>query len=175
MTPRSEEERTRITGAARKQLAEGTWGEVMAVFGYPNPRAPRTSPEEFKRFKAFYESLGYPNLAKFAETVAFEEQQNNVTMSYNLSMRTRSGNPAEFLMTPDIMVGTRWGIEGAAVWLKNLSEVIPEAIPETVQIFEKVFGEALKFLAQPGRKVTLDQMVEHVVAGTELPPPDSAQ
>jgi hypothetical protein len=175
MALRTEEEKERVTTGARKQLAEGTWAEVMTVFGYTNPKAPRTHLEEFARLKAFFEKAGYLNLAKFAEIVAFEEQQNNVSMSYNLSMRPRGGSPIQFMMTPDIMVGTRGGVEGAAVWLQKLEEAIPDAVPESVQIFDKIFGEAIEFLSKPGQKTTLEEMARKVFLEEETSPePDQS-
>ncbi len=169
------EDHRRIAEGARRRLAEGTWPQVVAVFGYANPNAPRTPEEEFIRLGAVYAQVACPNLVRFIELLRFTEQEHGVTMSFNLSLRRRlvPGDAPEptaetvmFLFScPDILVGTRGGVEGAAVWLKNFSEAIPSLPPESVQMMDKIFGEAVEVLTGPSRATTVQEMFESVVLG----------
>lgn len=170
-----EEGRRLVAEGARKQLADGTWPQVMMVFGYPTPKAPLTSDEEFARIKALYEQAACPNMAAFIEMVRFSEKEHCVSMSFNLSMRRRltpgeapeptSENAMLLFSCPDILVGTRYGVEGAAVWFKNFSEAIPRLAPESAQVMDKIFGEAIEFLKGPSRKTNVAEMFKSAVLG----------
>ncbi len=167
------EERRKLAGeSARKHLAEGTWPEVMAVFGYQNTRAPKVPAEEFDRLKALYEQANCPNMVAMIELLRLKEQEAGVTMSFNLSLRRRmvpgeapeatSENAWLFFSCPDILVGTRRGVEGAAVWFKNFSEAIPQLAPESIQMMDKIFGEALVFLKGPSHTSTVGEMMDSI-------------
>lgn len=170
-----DERRRLVAEGARKQLADGTWPQVMMVFGYPTPKAPRVAEEEFDRLKAFYEQAKYPNLAVFVDLVRFAEKENGVTMSFNLSTRRRlvpgdapevtTESVALLFSSRDILVGTRYGVEGAAVWLKNFSEAIPHMAPESVQVMDKIFGEAIEHFQGPSRKTTVAEMAKAAILG----------
>lgn len=160
MDQKDQEERQRlVVEGARKQLDEGTWPQVMMVFGYPTPKAPPTVDEEFIRLKVLYEQASCPNMAAFIGIVWFAEKENGVSMSFNLSMRRRltpgeapeptAENAMLLFSCPDILVGTRYGVEGAMVWFKNFSEAISRLAPESVQVMDKVFGEAVEFFKGP--------------------------
>jgi hypothetical protein len=185
----SKNERGRLAAeVARKQLADGTWPEVMEVFGYPNPKAPRISDKEYDRLKALFEKATCPNMAAFIELLRFAEKEHGVTMSFNLSMRKRlvPGKAPQLVpenlrlfanllfSTPDILVGTRSGIEGAAVWLKNFSEVMSNSAPESVQVLDKIFGEANELLKRPSHKTNIAKMFKSTVLGEDdaSKPPD---
>lgn len=178
MDPKNKGERHKVEAeAARKQLAEGTWPQVMTVFGYDNPKAPRKADGEIARIKKLFEEASCPNMATFIELVRFEEQERQVTRSFNLSMcgRLTPGdvpltptNAALLFSTPDILVGTRNGIEGAIDWFKNFSEAIPKMMPESVQIFDKIFGDAVVFLQGPSRKTTVEDMIQSVVSDEDV-------
>ncbi len=178
MNQQGKEERRRLVAeAARKQLADGTWPQVMAVFGYPNPKAPRTSDEEFARLKMFYEEVACPNIAAFVELVCFAEKENGMTMSFNFSMRRRlvSGDAPEptaesamrLLTSPDLLVGTRRRVEGAAIWLKSFSEVMSTFATESIQVMDKIFGEAVELFKEPSHRMTAQEMFESVVFGKD--------
>ncbi|MEK7505759.1 MAG: hypothetical protein AAB597_02600 [Patescibacteria group bacterium] len=176
MEANEEEERRRLVAeGARKQLAEGTWPQVMGVFGYRNPKAPRTPDEEFVRLKALYGRADCSNMAEFVDLVRFAEKEHGVAMSFNLSMRRRlvpgeapestAQNAMLLFSCPDILVGTRNGLEGAAVWLKNCYEAVQHLPPESVQVMDKIFGEALGFLKGPSRMTTVEDMLRSAVLG----------
>lgn len=176
MDTKDQEERRRlVVEGARKQLAEGTWPQVMMVFGYPTPKAPLTSDDEFTRLKALYEQAGCTNMAAFVDMVRFQEKEHGVSMSFNLSMRRRltpgeapeptAENAMLLFSCPDILVGTRRGVEGAAVWFKNFSEAIPKLAPESLQVMDKIFGEAIGFLKGPSRKTNVAEMFKSAVLG----------
>ncbi len=176
MDQKDQEERRRLVAkGARKQLAEGTWPQVMMVFGYPTPKAPITADEEFARLKTFYEQASCPNMAAFIDMVRFAEKENGMSMSFNLSLRRRltpgeapettPENAMLLFLCPDILVGTRWGIEGAAIWFKNFSEAIPQLVPESVQVMDKIFGEAVEFLKRPSHKTNVAEMFKSAVLG----------
>lgn len=177
MDSKDKEERRRLAAeGARKQLAEGTWPQVMTIFGYPNPKAPRTADEEFARLKTLYGQANCPNMVAFIELVQFKEKEHDVTMSFNLSMRRRlvpgdaaplNAESAMLLFScPDILVGTRYGVEGAAVWFKNFSEAMPNMAPESVQLMDKIFGEAVEFLRSgTSRRTTVEDMFKSAVLG----------
>ncbi len=160
MPPQNKEELRRlVVEGARKTLAEKTWPRVMAIFAYPTPKAPRASDAEFDRLKNFYEQSNCPHIAAFVDHVRFFEKEHSMSMSFSLSLRRRNTpddttvptpeNVVEFFSTPDILVGTRGGSEGAAVWLKNFSEAVPQLVPESVQVMDKIFGEVLSKLQEP--------------------------
>ena len=169
-------ERRRLAAeGARKQLTEGTWPQVMMVFGYLNPKAPRTLEDELDRLKVFYEQAVCPSIAEFVELVRFAEKEHSMTMSFKFSTRRRlvpgeapepTAENAMLLFTScDILVGTRYGAEGAAVWLKNFSEAMSHMAPEQVQVMDKIFAEAVEFLKGPSRKTTLREMLKDAVLG----------
>ena len=172
-----DEEQVRLAiEGARKQLESKTWPEVMAVFQYRNPKALRTSDEDFAELIAFYKKSVYPNMAACIEIVQFQEKRLGIPMSFNLSLRRRDV-PGEvtdpttkdvlaFMIVPDILVGTRRGIEGAFVWFKNFSEVVSKAPPEVVQVMEKIMGEAVAMLHGPSHETTLGEMIQAAVSGT---------
>ncbi len=156
-----------MAAASRVQLETGTWPQVMAVFTYQNRRASLTEVSEFVRLTAFYEDAGLQHLASFTRLVQFEEQAQKVPVSFNFSMRPRfppenapsdRTHPAAFLGFPDVLVGTRNGIEGAAVWLRNFAAAVPGLVPESAQVMDKIFGEALTLLAGSSQRVTLEEM-----------------
>jgi len=174
-TEEEEKRKKRLVEKARKQLAEGTWPQVMAVFGYSNPNASQTTKEEYLRLKVVYEQAACPNIVQFLELLYFTEKEHRSTMSFNLSMRRRLvpgevleptlDNFVSFLSCPDVLVGTRGGSKGAAAWLKNFSEAMPNLAPESVQVMDKIFGEALEFLRGPSRTTTVDEMLKSAVLG----------
>ena len=176
MDPKEESEKRRrlIVEGARKQLAEGTWPEVMMVFVYRNAKAPRTPDAEFARLKELFEQASCLNIAAFIELARFQEKEHGVTTSFNLSMRRRLvpneapltlENAILLLSCPDILVGTRRGIEGAAVWFKSFSEAIPHVPPESLQVMDKIFGEAVEFLKGPSREATVGEMFRSAILG----------
>lgn len=155
MHPADKEERRRLVAeASRKQLAEGTWPQVMAIFRYPTPRAPRKSDNEIDLLKNIFEKADLKNMGTFVELVRLEERRMNMSMSFNFSMNRRlakgealtSENALAFFLCPDILVGTRGGKEGAFTWLEHFTQAMADAVPEAVQIFEKIFGEAGEIL-----------------------------
>ncbi|PCH92044.1 hypothetical protein COB80_00855 [Candidatus Kaiserbacteria bacterium] len=131
---------------ARNQLAEGTWPEVMVLALYQNPDAPRTSSKEFLRLKKFFQDAGCPNMATVAELVCFEELEKGITMSFNVTLRSRQGTSrgGNFLSYPDLLVGTLEGDTGAGDWFRQFSKDMPRLIPEPVQIVDKIFGEVVE-------------------------------
>lgn len=176
MTDAEAERRNVLILAARKRLAEGTWPEVMQVFGYPNVNVPRASNGAFEQLANYFADAQYANLAKFVQRLQIVEQDMEVTMSFNLSLRGRSvpgtehptaENVARFLMVPDILMGTRWGMRGAFDWLKDLSERVSTMLPESLQILDKVIGEAVVMLANPLRQSTIGEMLESVLGDDE--------
>lgn len=172
---KTEERRRLVTEGARKQLAEGTWPQVMGVFGYRNPNGPRVLDEEFLRLKALYEQAACQNMAAFIELVRFQEKEHGVTMSFSLSTRRRlvpgeapeptKENAMLLFSSRDVLVGTRFGVEGAVVWFKNFSEAMPNLVSETVQVMDKIFGEALEFFKGPSRSTTVGDMLKSAVLG----------
>jgi hypothetical protein len=122
-------------------------------------------------------------MAAFVDLVRFAEKERSTTMSFNLSLRRRlvPGNAPEptpenasLLFSPDILVGTRRGTEGAAVWLKNFSEVVPNMAHETVQIMDKIFGEAVALLQGSAQEMTVEDMYNIARGATDMPkPPDT--
>ena len=177
MEPEREERLRRTVENARKQLAEGTWPEVMEVFGYPNPQAPRVADEELTQLKEFYEQTGCTNMAMFVDVLRFAEIEHGVTMSFNFSMRWRtvsketlqtdSEQAMSLLSCPDILVGTRRGVEGAASWLKNFSKAVPQLPVESVQIMDKIYGEAVQILQSPSRITTIGEMLDSLVSDSD--------
>ncbi|PIR86391.1 hypothetical protein COU13_01210 [Candidatus Kaiserbacteria bacterium CG10_big_fil_rev_8_21_14_0_10_43_70] len=176
MEPSAKEERRRLAAEdAREQLADGTWPQVMVVYGYTNPSAPRVPDEEFTRLKALYEQAACPNVATFIELVRFVEKEHGVTMSFNLSLRRRlvpgevpettTENARLYFSCPDILVGTRGGVEGAMVWFKNFYEAIGIVPSESAQVMDKIFGEAVEFLKGPSRETNNEEMFKSVVSG----------
>ena len=177
MSPNDENERKRlVVEGARKQLDTGTWPQVMGVFGYKNPNAPRTPDEEYDRLKCLFERALCPNMVQFIEWLRFAEAENHVTMSYNFSMSWRltaedkptgTLNDARLLFgCPDVLVGTRSGVEGAAVWLRNFSQAMTMMAPEPLQVMDKIFGEAVALLLrESGRWVSVEDMFRSAVLG----------
>jgi hypothetical protein len=169
MDPKEKEDRrAKLIEGARKQLAEGTWPKVMAIFGYTTPRAVLRSKEEFGGIKAVFEKAGCTNLAAFTDLVFMDEKRKGVPMSFNLSMSGRfsPGDPeatvaASIFSCPDIMVGTRGGIESAF---------------ESMQIFDKIFGEAIEHMKSPPESTSVEKMLEEVFtppSAREAMPPDA--
>lgn len=175
MDDQEEARRQATAEGARKHLANGTWPQVMAIFAYPTPRAPRTPEEEFARLKDIYEKANLPAMARFLELVQFDEAARGFSMSYNLSTRGRfapgdapdltAENLLQFFLSRDILVGTRGGIEGAAVWFNNFAEALPKLVPESTLVMDKIFEEAVPLLEGPGRETSLAEMFEAVVTG----------
>ncbi len=161
MMSKATEDAERTIENARKRLKDGTWPQVMAVFFYPNPKAPRVQDEEFLRLQSFYENASLPNMALFIEIVQFMEKECGVTMSFNFSLCNRrnqgdlgdsemtSGHATLYFGTRDLLVGTRGGVEGAMVWFRNISEGISMIAPELLQILDKIFGEAVGIVRRP--------------------------
>lgn len=165
-----EERKMRAIKYARKQLVEGTWPQVMAVFEYKNPKAPRTPDEEFALLEALYKRASCPNIATFIELVHFAEREHDVTKSFNISLcrrlvrgkipkLTAKNSISLFITCPDILVGTRGGIEGAVTWLKTFSEAMPRVPPELIQVMDKIFGEAVEFLRDPSLAMIVKEML----------------
>ena len=153
---------------ARKRLAEGTWPEVMAVFEYKNPEVVRATGEEFTRLATHFKSASYSNLARFIERLQIIEQENQMTMSFNLSLRHRlspgtapvdSENVANFFSTQDLLIGTRRGSRGAFYWLNELSKNMPNMHVTSIQILDKIIGEAVVLLAGPLQPTTIGAMM----------------
>lgn len=165
---------------ARKQLANKSWPEVVAVFQYENPRATLKSAEETDRIKRVLATAGCANMVVFLELVRFEEAQHSIVMSYNLSLRSRnvsfdtndaSQNALAILMCPDILVGTRRGIEGAMDWLSNVSKAVPDFVPESLRVMDNIFGEAVEMLKGASIPLTLEDMLYIAKGEQELPEP----
>ncbi|HEY5382963.1 MAG TPA: hypothetical protein VIJ88_00160 [Candidatus Paceibacterota bacterium] len=173
MDPKEKSERRKIAAEVAKiQLAEKTWPQVMAVFEYSNPRAPQKSDEEFSRIKNLLEKATCINMAAFIDMVQFEEKRCGVTKSFNLSLCKRL-TPGEapsptinaMLSCPDILVGTRNGVEGAMDWFNNFSKGMTQLAPESIQIFDKIFGEAVDVLAGPTLKAAIGEMLQFAITG----------
>ena len=135
--------------SAKKQLEEGTWPEVMTIFGYPTPRSPRASDEEFQKLQDLFRGLSLHNIANFTEGLQLKEKELNVSLSYNLSLRYRTVSGSvevsqksveQLFACPEILVGTRRGMEGAFVWFNNLSQAMTTPIPIWAFIMDKIFG-----------------------------------
>ncbi len=182
MDPKQAEERRRlVTEGARKKLAEKTWPEVMMVFGYPTPKAKFHSDEEVANLRATFEKAGCPNIVVFIDLVRFQEKQAGVPMSFNFSLRRRdipydvegpmtTQKAIAMLSCPDILVGTRWGKEAAFKWLENCSKTIPELVPESVQVMDKIFGEAIEFLrSHSGHTTDVRGLIDIALGEEELP------
>lgn len=178
------EQRRLVEAGARKLLADGTWPEVVALYSYENPMAPRVPAEEYERLKGIFNAAKLPNLVKFVEIVAFNEQAHNVTMSFKLTLqqrmtaeelaKTTAEEMVKFLNTPDILVGSNRDVEGAAIWLNNLAETMSAEVPEMIQVIDKIFGQANKFLSIPDEQKTLSEMFERLFSGAAkivVPPP----
>lgn len=171
----NDERRRLVAESARKQLADGTWPEVMMVFSYANHKAPLTTDEEFARLKSWYEQAACPSMAQFVDLLRFAEKVNGTAMSYNFSMRRRLGaernqdpdslNSVLAALCPDVLVGTRRGVDGAAVWLAMFAQVVPNLAPESVQVMDKVFGEALVFLRGTTQSVTFEELLKAGLTG----------
>lgn len=151
---------------------------VMAVFVYSNPGAPRTPEEVYKQLIDRFERANCHNLAKFLEFVQFEEKSRGMTLSYNLSLAPPTTDPhaprtsddvAAYFAYNDILVGSRYGEEGAIAWFTLLSQKMDEALPGRVQFVDKIFGLALVHVSSPLQTTTVQEM-ERVVFG-EIPFP----
>ncbi len=178
MTDKKREElQKRIGERHRKQLDEGTWPEVMGVFLFKNPLAVRTREEDFAQLKAFFEKAHYPAIAEFVDMLRFFEREHDVTISFNFSMRTRISNESKppptaenvrsVLSTPDILIGTRNGVEGAAKWLQNLTAAVPYLSPESVQVMDKIFAEAVVVLKGPAHPISLESLLDAALGNTD--------
>lgn len=171
MEETKDERRTWLAAQSRKQLEDGTWPQVLAVFAYQTPRAPLQSADAFAVLKQHFDTRGLANFSAFTDLVVMEERLNGVSMSFNLSMRRRDIpkdlSPAQLAMsmlsTPDILVGTRWGVESAYHWLRNLTQAAEQLPEESFRVFDKVFGEALEHLKGVGKPTSLAQMLEEVM------------
>lgn len=179
MNKRTREEQRRLVGEhARKQLDEGTWPEVMGVFLYKNPMAARMSEADFAQLKGFYENAQCLGVAEFVDILRFLEIEHGVTISFNFSMRSRISRESKppptaekvraFFATPDILVGTRNGVAGAAKWLINLSAAVPHLAPEAVQVMDKVFAEAVLVLKGPAHPVSAEDLLKAASGNTDV-------
>lgn len=174
MEPETKEARqARLGPLVRKTLEDKTWPQVMMVFGYPNPKAERKPDSEFARLKDIFGRANCPNMVAILDLVRFEEERLGVAMSFNLSMRRRAvpgdaepigENVLGFFSTPDILVGTRRGVESAFHWFNNLSEAMGNMLPEEAQIFDRIFGEAVEFFKGTPRPQTVEGMITEVVS-----------
>lgn len=176
-----EERKTRVAAQSRKTLEEKTWPQVMAVFGYQNNKVKRHSSEEFAHLKQKFESAKCPHIVAFIDIVVFDEKQYDVSMSYNLSMRRRLApgdaepspeNVMQFFSCPDILVGTRYGVESAFHWFTNLSRAAEQMPPESMQVFNEILGEALAFLRGPRSISTVGEMLHTALTGEDMPRPE---
>ena len=158
----------KTTDVAQRRLETGTWPEVMAIFPYRNQKAPKVPVNEFEKLAGFYSKHGYAALTKFIELVQFEEISNQCTMSYNISLRPRYATGSEpteeermigFLYTPDVLVGTRDGVGGAFVWIKNLSEVALDLAPASMQILDKIFDEVVVLMSSNKNTTTIEEIL----------------
>ncbi len=184
MKNRKDDERRRLVAeSSQKQLADGTWPAVMMVFGYFNPSATRTLDSKFDLLRKFYERAKCTNMVVFLDMVRFSEAEHATTVSFNFSMCWRlvrgkipeftAKNAAYFMSTPDILVGSRGGPIGAAFWLKKFTETMPSLAPESIQVMDKIFGEANRFLVGPSRTMTITDMFKYAVGeGEALKPPN---
>ncbi len=155
-------------------LANGTWPQVLAVFGYDNPRAPRVHPETYQRLQDVFQAAGCAQIAAFAGLVSIEERARGVTMSFNFSLckRRRPGNledseesQMDHLATPDMLIGTRKGVEGAAVWLETFAATLASQLPpESIQFMDKIFGEAVACMRAQSQQLSFGDLVD-IAAG----------
>ncbi len=175
MNQDQEERQKHLIESSRKQLADGTWPQVMMVWGYKNPRAPRISDEQYACIKEFFLKENCPAMAEFVDLLQFVEKEHNVTMSFNFSMQRRappeeSGTVPEIIVLsvlhcPDVLVGTRNGIQGAGIWLKNFSEAIPKLPTEAVQIMNKIFSEAVIFIRGSSKVMPFEELLRYALSG----------
>lgn len=180
MSTIEDDRRAKATKAATKQLADGTWPQVITVYGYKNPRAPRVPDEDYARLKTLFERAGFPNLAAFTACVQMEEKVCDVTLSFNVSLcrrRTPEGasdtdrDLADFESTPDMLVGTRGGVEGAAVWLHKWSWTMAQVGSEVAQVVDKIFGEVVVALGRPPQTLTTAEMLAVALGEQDMPEP----
>lgn len=171
------ERRHRMATNAAVHLANGTWPQVLAVFGYENPRAPRVGPETYERLKDTFERAGCVQVAAFAGLVSMQEKERGVTMSFNVSLckRRRPGNVqdndeslTDDLATPDMLIGTRKGVEGAAVWLEKFAAQLIQMPPESIEFMDKVFGEAVACMLKHSQRLSLDDLFDLAFGQTTL-------
>jgi hypothetical protein len=165
-----EERRKRMATNSAAHLANGTWPQVLSVFGYENPRAPRVDPETYQKLRNVFEAAGCAQIAAFAGLVSIEERARGMTMSFNFSLcrRRQPGNvqdSEESLMdhlgTPDMLIGTRKGVEGAAVWLEKFASTLASQLPpESIQFMDKIFGEAVACMLARSQRLTLEDLVD---------------
>jgi hypothetical protein len=89
-------------------------------------------------------------------------------MSFNISLRPRYATGSEpteeermvgFLYTPDVLVGTRDGVGGAFVWIKNLSEVALDLAPASMQILDKIFDEVVVLMSSNKNTTTIEEIL----------------
>ena len=152
-----------LADEARETLAAGTRPRVMFVAVYQNRRAPREPREEFERLQTLFQEAGLQNLASFVELVREAEEVLGVTQSYNFTMHRPGELPrlpesaslqqlaAQIsFMVPSLMVGTfSSGVEGAMVWLRNLSDSFPLLPHEALLVVDGFFQDALELLKNP--------------------------
>lgn len=143
---------------ARTQLEDGTRPQVVMVCVYPNPRAPRTSDEEYAELKAAFLAAQCPSAAFLVGAVQFMEAGKRVTVSVNLKRVPRVETWEALVSCCDMLLGTRMGVEGAAVWLKKYHEALPRLPDEVVQLMEKYFAEAAELLTKAGRRVSVAEL-----------------
>ncbi len=153
-----------------------THPQVLAIFGYTNPRAPRVPETEYARLLSFFKDVPAPNIATFIEAVQFDEKERGVTMSYNLVLCPRTVDPSkeptfeeamQMFRQRDLLVGTRRGVEGAMMWFSNLVEALKDDTSSIVT-FDKIFGEAIPYLSVPMQPTSIGEMVA-VAFGDKVP------
>lgn len=161
---------------ARKQLADGTWPQVLLVCGYKNPDAPRTNEKEAERLRIFYQGAACHSISRFVEFVVFAEKEYGVPVSFSFVMKYRTSagddeptpeNLSALFSCPDVMVGSRFEKKGAMDWLREFSESMPRLPLEAILIMDKIFGEALVFFGGPSRRITLEEMFRAIVSNEE--------
>lgn len=159
---------------ARERLAEGTWPQVVAVFGYRNPDVPRATKETFFELRRIYSEVECPNFVAFVSSVEFEESRHNTSMSFKLSMIRRGSSksdlqdPLRSIWCLDVLVGTRSGAKTAVGWLKNFAESIPHLPPEGLQFMDKIFGEAVAQLSAPSQVTSYAEMARFALGIDEV-------
>jgi hypothetical protein len=58
-----------------------------------------------------------------------------------------------------MLLGTRWGLEGAFVAVKKLADGSDALPPGALAIFDKIFGETNEFIKNPGEDMTPEKMM----------------
>lgn len=162
---------------SQKETVSKSYPKVLTVFGYTNPKAPKTEALEFDRLIALFQKINCHNVAKFIESIRFEETQRNVTMSYNfvlcprditLNKETSLDEAMSFFQQSDFLVGTRRGVEGAMVFFKKLAEFVESLDQEHLQFTDGIFSEALVYFCGNVEKTSLTELAE-IAFGENLP------